>query len=189
MLYLLLGLAIFFAIHILRMLAPTSRDKQLAAMGEGAWKGLYSLISLVGLALAVWGWMQYRPDAPEIYTPPGWGWHANALLVLVAFILNFAANLPTGRIKSAVGHPFLLAIIFWSAGHLVANGDLASLILFGSFLVYAIWNRISVAGRNEPVPVFISYRGDVIAIAIGIIAYTIFVLWLHGWLFGITPLP
>lgn len=187
MVYLILGLVIFFAIHIVRMLAPGFRDARLTAMGEGAWKGLYSLISLAGLALAVWGWMQYRPDAPQIYTPPSWGWHATALLVLVAFILNFAAYQPAGRITAILGHPFLLAIIFWSAGHLIANGDLASLILFGSFLIYAIWNRISVASRDEPTPVFVSYRGDIIAVAIGIIAYAVFVMWLHGWLFGVVP--
>lgn len=182
-----LGLVIFFGLHAVRMLAPQFREAQITKRGEMAWKGIYSLASLAGLALVVWGWMQYRVDAPEIYTPPTWGPHATLLLVLVALIFNFAAYAPTGKIKAAVGNPFLMAVIFWSVGHLVANGDLASVILFGSFLVYAMWNLVAVVGRDQQAPVFKTYMGDVLAVALGLTAYVILVLWLHVWLFGVAP--
>lgn len=188
MLIFILGLVVFFAIHVVRMLAPGFREAQIAKMGEGPWKGIYSLVSALGLGLIIWGWMRYRLDAPEIYTPPEWGWHATLLLVLVALILNFAAYVPTGKIKATVGNPFLLAVILWSIGHLVANGDLASLILFGSFLIYSVWNLIAVVGRDQPTPVFATYWGDVLAVALGLGTYVVLILWLHVWLFGVPPM-
>jgi len=186
--YLLLGLIIFFGVHAVRMLAPGYRLGQIEALGEGPWKGMYSAASIAGLALIIWGWMHFREYAPDIYFPPDWSRHIAAMLVLFASILIFAAYLPTGRIKAAVGHPFLLAVILWSIAHLVANGDLASVLVFGSFLIYAVWNRIAVAGRPEPAPVFVSVRGDILAIVMGLLAYVIFALWIHSWLFGVAPM-
>jgi uncharacterized membrane protein len=163
------------------------RDNAIQTWGDGRWKGTYSLIAGIGLALAVWGWMQYRLDAPDIYFPPEWGRHATSLLVLIAFVLMAAANAPSGRIKSFVVHPFLLAILCWSIAHLLVNGDLASIILFGSFLIYAIWNGIAVIGRDAPKPSFKSHKGDVIAIVGGGAAFLVFAFWLHLWLFGVSP--
>ncbi len=188
MLYLLLGILVFFGVHVVRMLKPDFRNRQIEALGEGPWKGMYSAASLAGLALIVWGWMQYREEAPIFYFPPDWSRHIAALLVLGAFILNFAAYMPTGRIKAAVGHPFLLAVILWSIAHLLANGDLASLMVFGSFLIYALWNRVAVAARPEPAPAFVSIKGDILAVVIGVVTYVIFALWLHRWLFGVAPM-
>jgi len=184
MLVLILGLVLFLGIHSVRMIAPGFRDQRMEAMGENGWKGVFAVISLVGLALIIWGWSKYRLEAPEIYQPPEWGRHANYLLTLLAFILIASANVKAGRIKAAVGHPMLLGTIFWSLGHLLANGDLASILLFGAFLVYAIADRIAVVGRADSPPVFVSYRGDVIAIVGGGVVYAAFLFWLHGALIG-----
>ena len=116
------GLVVFFGVHLVRVVAPDFREAQIA-VNERRWKGVYTLVSFAGLALIIWGWNVYRPEAPEIYEPPSWGRHLAALLVLLAFI-SFAASGPAGRIKHWIKHPMLTGTILWSAGHLLANGDL-----------------------------------------------------------------
>lgn len=182
---LIIGLVLFFAPHISRMLVPGLRDAGIARMGEQGWKGLYALLSIAGIVLIVFGWRAYRLDAPDLYIPPDWGRHVTELLVVLGFILLTAAQMPAGRIKAAVQHPMLLGVLLWSVGHLLANGDLASVLLFGSFLVYTIWNRIAVGMRGDPPPVFVSYRNDIGAIAIGIILSVVVMLWLHGFIAGV----
>lgn len=184
---LILGLVAFLGVHSVRILAAPFRDAQVAA-SPGPWKGLYSLVSAVGLGLIIWGWILARPMAPQLYDPPAWGRHATVLLVWVAFILLPTANAPTGHIKATVRHPMLLGVIFWSAGHLLANGDQASAALFGSFLVWAILDLISALGRREPAPVVVKPRADVIAVFAGTALWTVFVLGLHRVLFGVSPL-
>ena len=186
MLVLVLGLVVFFAIHLVRVAAPGFREAQIAA-SEGRWKGIYSLLSVVGLALIVWGWNLYRPEAPEIYEPPGWGRHAAALLVLVAFVLLAAAYPPPGRIRHWVKHPMLVGVMLWAAGHLLANGDLASLLVFGGFLAYAIVDLIAVIPRGDPAPAVVRPLSDLTAIVAGAVVFAVFALWLHGWLFGVEP--
>lgn len=186
MLVLILGLIVFFAVHSVRMVAGGFRDAQVAA-NERRWKGIYSLISLAGFALIVWGWILFRPEAPELYAAPDWGRHAASALVLVAFIMFAASGLPPGYLKRWVKHPMLTGVILWAIGHLLANGDLASVLIFGSFLVYALVNRLAVISRGEPLMRVIHPRNDYLAIAIGIVAYGAFALWLHGWLFGVQP--
>ena len=186
MLILVLGLVIFFGIHSVRIAAGDFRDAQVAA-GERRWKGLYSLVSIAGFVLIVWGWRLYRPEAPEIYEPPSWGRHLAALLVLLAFISFAASFLPAGSIKQRLKHPMLAGIMLWSVGHLLANGDLASILVFGAFLAYAIVDRIAVIPRGDPAPVVVQARSDLIAAGVGIVAFAVFGLWLHGWLFGVSP--
>lgn len=181
------GLVVFFGIHCIRIVAPAFREQQLAA-NEGRWKGIYSLVSLVGLGLIIWGWWLYRGEAPQVFDPPSWGRHVAMLLVLLGFILVASGNMPAGYIKSWVQHPFLTGIFLWALGHLLANGDMAGLLLFGSFLVYTVVDRIAVAMRPVPGPEFVSVRYDVIAIVSGAVLYAIFVFFLHGWLFGVSPL-
>lgn len=183
---LILGLAIFFAVHLTRVIAAPFRDAQVVA-NEGRWKGLYSLVSLVGFALIIWGWVVYRADAPEIYTPPDWGRRATEGLVLLAFISLAAAYSPPSHIKQWLQHPFLTAVILWSVGHLLANGDLASLLLFGSFLAYGVIDRIAVMMRPAPTMLPPGLRGDLIAIVVGAVAYAVVGFWLHGLLFGVSP--
>ncbi len=183
---LVIGLVIFFAVHSVRMVAGDFRGAQLAA-NERRWKGIYSLLSLIGFALIVWGWIVFRADAPEVYAPPDWGRHAAWAFVLVAFVLLPTAYQPAGFLKRWVKHPMLTAVILWSIGHLLANGDLASVLTFGSFLVYSVVNRIAVSPRGDPAPEVVTLRSDLIAIAIGAVAFLIFGYWLHGWLFGVQP--
>ncbi|MHB1109374.1 MAG: NnrU family protein [Devosia sp.] len=180
---LILGLIVFFSVHSVRMVAGGFRERQLEA-SPGRWKGIYSLISLVGFGLIVWGWILFRAEAPEIYEPPAWGRHVAMALVWIAFIL-LAANMRAGRINAYLKHPFLTGVILWSAAHLLANGDLASVLLFGTFLVYAVVNRIAVIPRGDPAPAVVRPGSDLIAVLAGTALYVVFVLWLHGWLFGV----
>lgn len=181
------GLVIFFGVHVVRMLAPNFRDAQIIARGKSTWMGIYSLISATGLGLIIWGWILYRVDAPQIFTPPEWGRHVTALLMLVAFIFMIAFNLPAGRIKALVRHPFLAAISAWALGHLLANGDLASALLFGTFFVYAILNRIAVTRRDPSAPKVVSGSADFIAIIGGFGLFLLFAFWGHPWMFGVSP--
>ncbi|WP_454758605.1 NnrU family protein [Caulobacter segnis] len=184
---LILGLVVFLGIHSVRILAGPFRDAQVAANPK-RWKGLYTLVSFVGLGLIIWGWILARPMAPQLYDPPTWGRHATLALVWVAFVLLPTANAPTGRIKATVRHPMLLGVIFWSAGHLLVNGDQASVTLFGAFLVWAILDLISALRRGEPAPVVVKPRADVIAVVAGTVLWAVFVVFLHRVLFGVSPL-
>lgn len=184
---LILGLVLFLGIHTVRIVAAPFRDAQVAAH-PGRWKGLYSVVSAIGLGLIIWGWILFRPMAPQLYDPPSWGRHAALGLVWIAFILMPTANAPTGRIKATVRHPMLLGVIFWSAGHLLANGDQASAMLFGAFLVWAILDLASALRRGEPAPVVVKPRADVIAVFAGTMLWAVFVLVLHQVLFGASPL-
>lgn len=187
MLILVAGLIVFFGVHAVRMVAPEWRKTQLSR-NERRWKALYSLASLVGFALIIWGWIVYRSDAPEIYSPPSWFRYLAEALVLVAFVVLPAAYSPASHLRRLTGgHPMLAAVILWSAGHLLANGDLASILLFGSFLVYGIVNRIAVARRGTVSIPSAGWRGDLIAAAIGVVAYVVFGLWLHPLFFGVAP--
>ena len=184
---LILGLVIFLGIHSVRILAGPFRDAQVAASPK-RWKGLYSLVSGLGFVLIILGWIQFRPSAPQLYDPPAWGRHATMGLVWLAFVLLAGSNGPVGRIKATVRHPMLLGVIFWSAGHLLANGDQASAILFGSFLVWAIIDLASALGRKEPAPVVTKPIADVIMVAAGTALYLVFMFFLHRVLFGVSPL-
>lgn len=187
MLVLILGLVIFFGVHSVRLLAPGWRAQQMT-LNEGRWKGLYSVASLAGLVLMVWGWILYRPSAAQVYLPPGWGRHVTMLLVWLGLIAVVSAYQPVGRIKASLQNPFLVGIALWAAGHLLANGDLAAVLLFGSFLVYSIIDIVAITARRPPKAVFVSYRGDIIAVAAGTVVYLLLILWLHGILFGVSPL-
>jgi uncharacterized membrane protein len=184
---LILGLVVFLGIHLTRVLAAPFRDAQMAANPK-RWKGLYSLVSAVGLVLIIWGWSLYRPIAPQLYDPPSWGRHAALGLVWIAFVLLAGSNGPVGRIKATVRHPMLLGTIAWSSGHLLANGDQASVVLFGSFLVWAILDLISTLRRGEAAPVVTKPIADVIAVVAGTALYLVFVFVLHRMLFGVSPL-
>ncbi|WP_297511165.1 NnrU family protein [uncultured Caulobacter sp.] len=184
---LILGLVIFLGVHSTRILAGPFRDGQIAASPR-RWKGLYSLASGLGFVLIIVGWIKVRPVAPLLYDPPAWGRHATMALVWIAFVLLAGANGPVGRIKATVRHPMLLGTILWSAGHLLANGDQASAILFGSFLVWAIAALASALGRDEPPPVVTKPMADVIAVVAGTVLYAVFVMGLHRVLFGVSPL-
>ena len=185
---LIIGLILFLGVHSVRIAAPAWRDRRIAAMGEGPWKGLYSLVSIVGFVLLVWGYGLARPEASILYEPPVWMKHFTALLMIFAFISLAVYAVPAGRLKPMLKHPMLVAIKIWALAHLLANGDLASILLFGTFLVWAVFDRISVKRRAAPIPATGPVLNDVIAIVAGLVVYALFVWRLHAWLFGVVPL-
>jgi uncharacterized membrane protein len=185
----LIGLIVFLGVHSLSIVAPAWRDAQLARRGEAAWKGLYSIASLLGFALLIYGYGQTRLSPAVLYTPPTATRHIALLLMLPVFPLLFAAYLP-GRIKAAAKHPMLLAVKVWALAHLLANGTLADVLLFGGFLAWAVADRISVK-RRAPRPVPGAPPGpanDAIAVIGGLVLYAVFLLWGHRWLIGVSPL-
>lgn len=183
-----LGLAIFFGLHIFSAVRPRTEGRDLKArMGYGPFMGLYSLISLVGFGLIVYGYGMTR-GAGVLYTPPIWMQHINLVLMVPAMILLFASQIPTGYIKKMSKHPMLVAMKLWALGHLLANGELNSVILFGSFLAYAVFDRIMVKrrGDNGPGPdATLNPTMDIIAVVGGIAVWAAFVLWLHPILLGV----
>jgi uncharacterized membrane protein len=187
------GLALFIAAHLVPT-RPAQRAGLIGKVGAGPYKGLFSLLSAAGLALIVLGYGHMQGlgrGNPELWTPPVWMKHIVFLLMIPAMILLVAAYVPS-RIRSAVGHPMLTALMIWAFAHLLANGDLASVLLFGSFLAYAGYDRISVAGRASPGPLGDargSARGDFLAVAIGLGLYALLLLWGHAKLTGVALLP
>lgn len=185
MLVLILGLVIFLGIHSVRIFAPDIRARRIAAGGIGQWKGIYTVVSIIGLVLIVYGYGMVRATGPVLYEPPVFAKHINLLLMAFAFVFLAVSQLPAGRIKAGLKHPMLVAVKIWAVGHLLANGDLASLLLFGSFLAWAVLDRISVKRRGDMGPKPGPVKWDVAAIVIGLGVYLLFVWRLHAWLFGV----
>jgi uncharacterized membrane protein len=186
---LIIGLVIFLGMHSISIAAPDFRARAFARLGEGGWKGLYSLLSAVGLALVLYGFHLAR-QAPEVlYVPPAWMRHVTFLLMLPVFPLILAAYLP-GRIKTALKHPMLAAVKFWALAHLLSNGTLADVLLFGGFLTWAVCDRISLK-RRAPQAIRTAPAGrfnDLIAVIAGLALYLFLILWAHARLFGVSPL-
>ncbi len=192
MTYLILGIIIFFGAHLFSAFRSRAPGQDLKArLGHGPYMGLYSLVSVVGLGLMVWGFGAARP-APVLYTPPAGLAHLNLALMLPAMILLAAAYLPTGRIKKAAKHPMLAAVKLWAFGHLLANGELNSVLLFGSFLAYGVIDRIALKKRGDIGPgpdAPVSAIGDIGAVVIGAGAYAAILFWLHPIITGMPALP
>lgn len=189
MVYLILGLVLFLGIHSTEIFSPGLRANAIARMGERPWKGLYALISIVGFVLIVWGYGVARQQPILLYAPPVWMRHLSALIMLPVFPLLLAAYMP-GRIKTALKHPMLAAVKFWALAHLLANGMLADVLLFGGFLAWAVADRISFK-RRVVRPIHTappSKMNDVIAVAAGLAIYVIFMMWLHVRLIGVSPM-
>ena len=186
---LVLGLLVFLGTHSVSLFAPAARDRWAAALGEAAWRGLYSLLSLAGFAMLVYGYGLARQAPVVLYVPPGWLRPAAWVLMLPVFPLLFAAQLP-GRIQRAVKHPMITAVKAWALAHLLANGMLADALLFGSFLAWAVADRISLK-RRVPRPLRTappSRWNDLVAVAGGLVVYAVVVAWLHRLLIGVSPL-
>ncbi|MBO9516024.1 MAG: NnrU family protein [Variovorax sp.] len=186
---LILGLVLFLGVHSVSIVAPGWRADQIARRGERAWKGAYTVVSLIGFALLIYGYGLARQAPVPLYTPPVALRHLALLLMLPVFPLLFAAYLP-GRIQRAARHPMLLAVKLWATAHLLANGTLADVLLFGGFLAWAVADRISVKRRAVPHAVPGAPPGamnDVIALAGGLVVYVVFLFWAHAWLIGVSP--
>jgi len=186
MTYLIIGLCLFLGVHSVSIVNEPWRDQLVARIGLKSWKGIYSIISLVGFVLICWGYGLARENPISLYSPPSWMRHLTMLLMLFVFPLFLAANLP-GRIKTAAKQPLLAATKIWAFAHLLANGTLADVLLFGSFLAWAVADRISMKHRiQRPIPgAPPSPYNDAIAVAAGLIIYAVFVVWGHRALFGV----
>ena len=186
---LVLGMLLFFGAHSFAIAAPGLRTTLRERLGEGGWKGLYSVVSLAGLVLTCYGFGLARQNPIFVWAPPHWLHHVAFLLMLPVFPLLFAAYLP-GKIQRAAKHPMLAGVKFWALAHLLVNGMLHDLVLFGGFLVWAVADRISLKRRPPQILRNAAPRpwNDVIAVVGGLAAYALFVGWAHWRLFGVSPL-
>ncbi len=182
------GWALFFGTHLFSAFRARGEGDLPSRMGAGAYKGLYSLISLAGLAGLIYGYAQIRPDAPVFYEPPVFVRHIVLALMPIALILLAAAYAPAGHIRKLTRHPMLAGIKLWAFAHVCANGDLASLLLFGSFLAYGVIDRIAQKRRPQP-EISPKLLGDGIAVVAGLIAFGAIAYGLHPHLFGVSVLP
>ena len=185
---LLSGIVLFLGMHSVSIVALPMRDR-LATKSPLGWKALYGIISLVGIVLIVRGYADLRQTATMLYVSPGWLRHVAALILLPTFILFLAPYFP-GKIKSTLKHPQLIAVMIWSVAHLFVNGSLADLLLFGSFLVWAVADYISMQNRiARALPGAPESRfNDIVVIVLGLAFYAVTVFWLHKMLVGIRPL-
>lgn len=185
----LLGLVLFFGIHSVAIFNPAWREGAVARLGRLPWMAIYSVIAFIGLVLMIRGYGLVNQAPTLLYTPPHWLTYPALVLLVFVFPLLIAAYLP-GRIQRATRHPMLVATKTWALAHLLVNGTLAAVMLFGVFLVWAVADRISLKHRQEPpVPRLpTSSWNDAIAVVGGLALYAAFVLGLHQWLFGVSPL-
>jgi uncharacterized membrane protein len=187
---LVIGLLVFLGSHSVRIFADGWRTRQLANVGESKWKVLFSIVSAVGFVLIIWGYGLARTDPVYLWAPPTWTRHIAALLTIPSFILLAAAYVPGTRIKAAVGHPMVAGVKIWAFAHLIANGTLADVVLFGAFIAWAVADYASArrrdraAGRTNPAGLF---SRDLTAIVVGLVAWAAFAFYLHAWLIGVRP--
>ncbi len=189
---LVLGIVIFLGTHLVRVVAPGLRASVIERNGKNAWMGIYTVISLIGLGLLIYGFGEARAVTGMLYNPPVFLKHIALLLMLIAFVCLAAGFLPAGRIAVAVKHPQILSIKIWALAHLLANGETSSVLLFASFLAWAVIMRISLKRRQRAgelvLPVFRSSSNDLLAVVIGTVAYLLFIWKLHEWLIGVAPI-
>jgi uncharacterized membrane protein len=187
LLVMILGLILFFAVHTLTT-QRALRARVIGSLGESTYKIGYSLVSAAGLALIVWGFANYRATGwIDVWNPPTAFKHITVFLMLPAIIMVVASYI-RGRIYTTLKHPMLTGIKLWAAAHLLANGDLGSIILFGSFLAWAVFDRISLKRRPDsgapPIPVG-GPSNDLIAIAVGVVAYLALAFTFHPVVIGV----
>ncbi|AZU03328.1 NnrU family protein [Glycocaulis alkaliphilus] len=178
--FLIVGLVLFLGIHSVRLIGL--RGPMIAAMGQGAYSIVYSLVSAIGLALIVYGHILAHPST-AVWAPPEWTRTLALVLVPVSIILIVSAYLP-GHIRSALRHPMTLGILFWAAAHLIANGEIASFILFGGFAVWALLTLVSAYARGGSFATEGKWAADAVALVIGLIASGL-LAWFHMELFGV----
>lgn len=187
---LVLGLLLFLGVHSVRIVAEDWRTRTRARLGAGAYRGLYSLVAALGLGLIVWGYALARAEPVWLWVPPAALRHPAALLTLVAFVLLAAAYVPRNAIRARLRHPMVLGVKVWAAAHLLANGTLADGLLFGGFLLWAVadFRAARTRDRATPTPVAAATAGGTaLAVGAGVLAWAVFVGWLHAALIGVRP--
>jgi uncharacterized membrane protein len=188
--YLVLGLIIFLGAHSVRIFAEDWRARSIARIGPLPWKGIYSLVSIAGFVLIVWGYGQARLTSGLLYDPPLYTRHIASLLMLISFVLVAAAYVPGNHLKAAIGHPMVAGVKLWAFAHLISNGRTAEVILFGAFLAWAIVDFIAARKRDRAAgtrhPAGRAVRTALTVIA-GVAAWAAFAMWAHLWLIGVRP--
>jgi uncharacterized membrane protein len=187
---LILGLVLFLGTHSVRIVADDWRGARIARLGLMPWKGIVAVISIIGFVLIVWGYGEARSNPIVLYSPPVWTRHIAALLTVPAFILLVAAYIPGTRIKRAVGHPMVAAVKIWAFAHLLANGTLADVVLFGAFLAWAVAGYIAARRRDRAAGTVFTVgpvSRDIAAVVIGLAAWAAFAFWLHVAWIGVRP--
>ncbi len=188
---LILGLLLFLGMHSVRIVAEGWRTRIVARLGPMAWKGLYSLVSLAGLVLIVWGYAQARQQPVLLWSPPVALKHLNSLFTLLAFILVVAAYVPRNAIRARLHHPMILGVKLWAFGHLLATGKLADLLLFGAVLLWAVLD-FRAARQRDRAQGTVYAPGKVVptllVVAVGASAWAAFAFWLHAAWIGVAPM-
>ncbi|MGM0631540.1 MAG: NnrU family protein [Pseudomonadota bacterium] len=188
---LIIGLLVFLGVHSTRLFAPQWRAAQIEKRGEKAWKGIYGLIAILGLVLIVIGYGEARMDPVFLWNPPLWTRHLSMVLTLPVFVLVAAAYVPANSLRVKLGHPMLVGVKVWALAHLLANGTLADLLLFGGFLAWSVAcfavfrRRDRAAGVSHAAG---TLSGNAITVVSGLVAWVLFVLFLHEWLIGVSPI-
>ena len=191
MLVLLLGLLVFLGVHSVRIVADGWRTATIARVGERPWKAVYALLSIIGFVLIVWGFGLARQQPVQLWMPPRGMRHLAALLTLIAFVLLAATYVPRNAIKARLHHPMVLAVKVWALAHLLANGNLAHVILFGSFLVWAVLSFRAARARDRAAGTMYASGttgGTLATVVVGVAGWALFAFWAHGALIGIRPI-
>ena len=187
---LILGLILFLGVHSTRIVAEGWRSAQVARLGPNGWKGAYSVASLVGFVLIVYGFGLARQAPTVLWTVPTGLKHVASLLTLVAFVFLVAAYVPRNGIKAKLHHPMILGVKTWALAHLVSNNTLADLLLFGSFLLWSVFSfraaraRDRAAGTVYPAGTLVA---TAITVVVGLVAWAAFAFWAHGAWIGVRP--
>jgi uncharacterized membrane protein len=187
---LILGLVLFLGVHSTRIVADGWRTTMLARIGEGAWKGLYALLSLIGFVLLVWGYSLARQQPVALWQPPAGMRHVASLLMLIAFVLLAATYVPRNAVKARLHHPMVLAVKVWALAHLLANGNVADVLLFGSFLLWAVLSFRAARARDRATGASYaagSAAGTAMTLLAGIVGWAVFAFWAHALLIGVRP--
>jgi uncharacterized membrane protein len=190
MFILIIGLVLFLGVHSLRVVGAGWRERFIAERGANTFKGLYTVLSLVSFGLLIWGYGLARQQPTVLWTPPVAMRHVAAVLTLVSFVLLAAAYVPGNVIKAKLHHPMTLGIKVWALAHLLANGNLADVLLFGGFLLWSV--LVFRAARQRDRAAGVRYAAGAalptaVTVVAGIVAWVVFALWLHGWLIGVRP--
>ena len=187
---LIVGLVLFLGVHSTRIVAEGWRSATVRQLGAGAWKAAYSLVSLVGLVLIIWGFSLARQQPVQWWAPPIATRHLAWLLTAIAFILLAAAYVPRNRIKARLHHPMALGVVFWAVAHLLTNGNRGHVVLFGSFLAWAALSFFAARARDRVARTLYpagTVSGTVVTVLAGLAAWAVFAFWAHGLLIGVRP--
>ncbi|MDP3413144.1 MAG: NnrU family protein [Polaromonas sp.] len=191
MLILLLGLLVFLGVHSVRIVADGWRSATIARVGELPWKAVYAVLSIIGFVLIVWGFSLARQQPVQLWMPPRGMRHLASLLTLIAFVLLAATYVPRNAIKARLHHPMVLSVKVWALAHLLSNGNLSHVILFGTFLVWAVLSFRAARARDRAAGTVYAagtLGGTLATVVVGVAGWALFAFWAHGALIGIRPI-